>query len=450
MRSRCIQTLYECKEYFVNIKKNRWSDKVQIKKWRKEITIGTIVSLIVGLIGLYSSVTGEGLLELLKPRRMTGDFRIAVAGFVVEGSDSEINLGIDLAENVRNRLEKDIDKIDPDLVIQVWGPKEIGRIKGRTPEDRASHAENLAEKYNANIIVYGIVDTSKKIWYFSPTFYVSALNYYEAQEIMGPHELGSTLTLGHIEDFALIEVGSQLSTRIRALSQVVIGLVYISVNRYEDAINLFQEAEKIPDWPDEQGKEVLYLLIGNAAIKSSQMDMAQVNYEKALSLNPDYSRPYIGLGSVAYRRAIWLFEQTGELSDIETELIDISIQNYEKAMQVGYHPPLSDIETKVHFGFGQCYLMKWIAGQEKWRNSAEEEFKIVINDYDSGSNPRLHELAAESHARLGLIYDLSNNWTQSIKEYEQAILLLDTNPQRQQLYIKRLENLQKKSDTLQD
>jgi tetratricopeptide (TPR) repeat protein len=199
-------------------------------------------------------------------------------------------------------------------------------------------------------------------------------------------------------------------------------------------------AEDIPEWVEDQGKHVLYILLGNAAGKERQMDLAQDYFERAVNLEPDYARAYIGLGSVAYIRALEHFEQTNDPADIDNNLLDASIQNLQKALEVSNQPPLADIQTKVHFGLGQAYLARSYSGKEDRFDTAIEHFDVVILNYDDGKNPRIHELAAESHARLGLIYDLLKDPSQAGKEYAKAAELhLNYDPERSAIYSERAE-----------
>lgn len=45
-------------------------------------------------------------------------------------------------------------------------------------------------------------------------------------------------------------------------------------------------------------KKVLYIFLGNVAIKAYYVDIAEAAYQEALAINPDYSRAYAGLASV--------------------------------------------------------------------------------------------------------------------------------------------------------
>jgi tetratricopeptide (TPR) repeat protein len=102
-----------------------------------------------------------------------------------------------------------------------------------------------------------------------------------------------------------------LSARASALSLIAIGMAYQSVDNYEQALQFFQRAEETPGWLDSAGKEVIYLLLGNAYArqaslqKSAQpLEAAAQAYEKALALNSQYARAQVGLASVICLQAL--------------------------------------------------------------------------------------------------------------------------------------------------
>ena len=75
---------------------------------------------------------------------------------------------------------------------------------------------------------------------------------------------------------------------------------------------------------------------------------------------------------------------------------------------------------------------------------AIQEFEAVLADFDDGKNPRVREMAAESHARLGLIYALSESLEPAADHYEEAASLLFDHVEQQQLYEKRAAELRTK------
>lgn len=397
------------------------------------------------VLALFTAIllSGYFLWQVFFPEKMTGDFRVAVADFAIIGNPPDANAGTELAEGVYLKLNESLSEINKDFTVTVWSPDKVGKVEGDTPEDRALSAEKIAERIGADVLIYGLIDMTKPVWIITPEFYIASDNFYEAEEITGQHQIGEPfLLIGQDEIARRIELTSKFDIRARAMSIITIGLAYYSLRDYSRAFEVFQTAENIPEWDDSQGKEVLYVLAGNSAAKAKKYDIAIIYLNKALTVNPDYGRPLLSLGNVYYLQSLVPFDKTKNIDDIDLGLIGRAIETYNQALQAKDLPALSDVPTKVHFGLGQCYLMQVYAGEKTFLNEAVDEFQLVIQEYGNGNNPRLRELAAEAHARLGLIYDLSGYSVDAVREYEQAASLLFDNPDRQQQYHDRAAKIE--------
>ncbi len=401
------------------------------------------------LIGLVVIIAALVLYLLLSPReqaRMTGDFRVAVAGFVETGHSGDPELGKELADGVYLRLQQWWQEQDTGFIVTVWGPERVGAVQGADREEQARSAERLASDIGADMLVYGTIDTSQATWQVAPEFYVSAENFHEAQEIVGQHELGRPFPLSGQGNIASrIELSDRLAARTRILSQITLGLAYFSVQRFDRALEAFQAAETVTGWDEQAGQQVLYLLLGNSAAKMGDLDRGEAYLRQALALDPEYARPLVTLAGIQYLRALKPFGQTNNPSDVDASLLDQAEATYWQASRASHQPALSDIPTKVHFGLGQCELMRAYSGHGGSYETAAEEFRAVIAAYGDGTNPRLRELAAESHARLGLIHDLSGHPDEAAEEYQAAAALLEDNPTRQALYTNRMQELRSRS-----
>lgn len=398
--------------------------------------------LLVSLLIIILAIGGYFLWKKLHPEKMTGDFRIAVADFAITGDSSNASAGTELADGVYLKLNESLSEINKDFTITIWSPDKVGKIEGNTPEERAKSAEVIAKNIGADVLVYGFIDMSKPVWKIIPEFYVASQNFYEAEEITGQYQIGEAFSLVGQESVARrIEMSNKYEIRTQAISKITIGLAYFSLRDYQNALKSFQSAENISGWNESQGKEVLYLLAGNAAMKVKNFDLSVTELNKAISIDPNYGRPLITLGGVYYLQALEPFDKTKKPADIDQKLLNKAIEKYKQALKAKHQPALSDISAKVHFGLGQCFLMQSYGGEKTPLVNAVNEFKIVVADYGDGKNPRIRELAAEAHARLGLIYNLSGYSNDAIQEYQLAAKLLFDNPERQKQYQKRAQEL---------
>ena len=374
-----------------------------------------------------------------QPERMVGNLRIAVATFAEAEQPRKSKLGEQFAQEIYLRLQQTFAELKPDFTVTVWGPSQVGLVKGATAEQRASMAAQTAERIGANIIVYGSIEALDTSWQLIPEFYVTAENFYQAEEVTGQYQLGTPFEVSDLENPAdRIEFSGELTARTQALSYITIGLGYYARRDFEKALANFQTAEAIAEWEDEEGREVLHILNGNASIKLDQLDEAQEYYQQAIDLDPEYGRGYIGLANVYYQFALQPFEKTKNPDDTDVGLLDLAVVTYQKALQAENQPPLSDIISKAHFGLGQVYFMYVYVGQDEAFNLAINEFQAVIENYADGANPRIHEIAAESHARLALIYELSGYTQLAIDEYNLAVSLMNDNPTRRAQYEQRI------------
>lgn len=432
--------------------------RLSLELW---VGFGSIALLIVGVILIIYPLLNPQL-----PSSMTGDFRIAVARFAEKEHTGASEIAIELAEGVYLRLEQTFGELDLGFTVTVWGPNRIDAVEGQDEESRAKSASQIAESIGADMLVYGVIDKTGEVWQVTPEFYVSAEDFYQAQEITGQHALGAAFSIstqGGVAD--RIKVSDEWESRVRVLSGITVGLAYYSVRDFEHALTTFQSTESIEGWKDDKGKQVLYLLTGNTAGKtaalkyqeaveqsnilnldqisklSEDLKLAENYYQKSLALDAEYARAYIGLGSVYYLQALIPFVESLEPVNIDFGKMDLSIATYKRALEATHQPPLADISTKVHFGLGQCYLVQVYAEGEGDLAPAIAEFQAVVDVYGGGANPRVRELAAESHARLARIYILGNHPDWAIKEYQMAISLLHDDPDRQSLYEQALQKL---------
>lgn len=406
------------------ILKNFLSEKV-FKRLGLEQRAGfaLLAVLIVGVgLGLYFA------LRLRQPTQMAGDFRIAVAGFAEKGKSRKSELGMQIAQDVYVHLEENFADMALDFRVTIWGPDQVGRIGGKDRDERAKAAEQIAESIGADIVVYGSVDTTNTLWQINPEFYVAIENFYEAEEVVGQYEIGAPFTvIGGSDARTRLEVNDNLAPRIEVLSRITAGLARYAFHHFELALETFKAAEAVEGIEEETGiKQVLYLLVGNAAGKSDDLKTSERYYLQAQELDPDYARVYAGLGNVRYVQAVDAYAEG--MIETALTLLEESVSYYQRALSAPIRPALSDIESKVHFGLGRAYLMQAIISEGDMGRAAQE-LAWVVAEYDQNHAERLRERAAEAHKLLGLIYRLNGRDEQSIAEYEQAIALIQDIPQ---------------------
>lgn len=336
---------------------------------------------------------------------MQGNFNIAVAEFAAVGPGGKTVSSPDalaLAGAVHARLGDELSTITREgFMLELRSPAETGPLEGDTPAQRAAAAAELASRIRADIVVYGTLELGDRSL-FRPEFFVSQAKLGGAEELFGQYELGSLVEAsGDITRNPVVQrdVRDQVLGRTRALAEFILGLSYLAVSQPGPALDHFEAARRAPGWDDRDGKEVLYLLLGNAAAKLGDMDEAQRAYDQALALEPEYARARLGQADLLFQRS---------RADCTAPAVDPaglrrSLVAFETALEAKVRPALSDISLKASFGRGRAYLcLSQAEVEDRWAE-AEQAFEQVVDAYLDG-NDRLRELAAESYANLGLVH----------------------------------------------
>lgn len=427
------------------------------------------------------------LWQQVRPDQMRGDFNIAVAPFQVVGAEAEI--GEDVANSIYGRLAGNFEDVGSPIV-SVWGPGEpvlnpVPVIKGHSDEERDALAAQFADKINADIVVYGMIEKTGTEWNVSPKFYVSPNNFENASEILGPYDLGEPFGLTEGNRRALrITAGDALTPRSEFLTEVAIGLTYYSIANYERAAEVFLDV--LPDTDraitDDESLRLVYLLLGNTSLKialqefgkftpgageangkvienmNQDLEEAESYFSQSATIDPEYARAYLGLGDIAYLQST---NCSGQTCTIIVEPLEESISFYEKALLSANAPVAAVPNAKANFGLGQVFFRKSLVLGDATFAEAINHFNAVITEYNAGQSPRSRDIAAESEARLGLIACMQGDYDQALQAYQTAIQIyeddslptanhlftLDVRNQRIEIYEQRIAQIESGANT---
>jgi tetratricopeptide (TPR) repeat protein len=387
---------------------------------------------------------GVGLYFGLRPKQkevMTGEFRIAIASFLEQGSGLPDKAGYTIGDGIQIRLSDDLREITVGPKVEIWGPDRIGVISGKTPEERTMNAARLAKEIQAFMVIYGVVETDGNEMRVVPEFYLDTQGFSEGSEIIGQYELGSSFLVPGANNPAwTYEFNKAMAARSDVISSLATGLSYYAINDFKSALETFQRIEKLGQWGDNDGKKVLYALLGFSAGKLGDFDLTEKMLKQSLAIDPEYARPYIGLANVAYMRALVPFQKSLKPADIDFALVEVCDAYLEKARQAKNKPPLAEVEAKIHFSQGQCSWLRTYSGHSDSYEPAVLEFQAVLSAYADGQNPRVQELAGEAYARLAVIDRLTGDAASARINYQKAAETLKTiSPERASLYQKRAD-----------
>ena len=375
---------------------------------------------------LYNEV-----LPSFQPELMGGEFNVAVAEMTVVDEDGKTLRSKDgeaVSEFLYTRLDAGFDELNlEDIRYEVWGPEQTGKVKGDTLEARSQAAQSLAEAINAHVIVYGVITTGDSAQ-FSPEFFVDYKGFEQVEDITGDHEMGSAMRITLPFELTQMQVieNPALSARANALSLITIGLAFLSVDDAEKALDYFQQAESLDGWFKTAGKEIIYLLIGNAygrqaSIEKSETYLASAreNYATALDIDPTYGRAKIGQAAVLYLISLG-DPYDASFESIDLEMLDQAEALFQESSKMEGSPASANVQTKSALGLGQVYFVKSQILGEDWIERANDEFAKVIEDYESGDE-RIGETASHAYARIGLIAWLNGDLESAVEFYGKAI-----------------------------
>jgi tetratricopeptide (TPR) repeat protein len=369
-------------------------------------------------------------------------FNIAFAGFSADANANIPAADVEvLTQAFHNDLKIRIDEVQSELPLTVglWSPQQLEPINGVDEEARAANAAALVERLKnqhnvrADIVIYGVLREQNGQVAVVPEFFI-ADTWPEISEVFGRFELAEALYAPNISQTRALS--GELSARSQILTYIIQGITQLILHQYEEARRTFDLALRISG--EGEGSELIYVLLGNTSLSAynritsggtaqelrqrpTVLAEAEADFEEAIRVNRDYSRAYIGLGSVRY---LTLFDTAGQNWDsIAPAAINDVETTYQQALEAHDRPESADITTKVALGLGQVELLRALQGNPQAADQARTYFGQVIDDYGDGQNVRVLELAAEANSRLGLLSAQDGNYEQARTYYNEAISL---------------------------
>lgn len=253
---------------------------------------------------------------LFVPARMDAEstLKIAVADIGVLDAAGAVHPSPDAALAagwITSALEAAVKQEGPDSRITVWHSglpltqmrARLAAPAGRTPQERASAAEALAERVDADVVVYAHLAEDSDGANLVSEFYVSERVRPEANETLGQYTFGDPLALPadltKADSLVREALARRVSERATALFRLLLGLREDLLGEHEAALTLLQRTEaELTKWSERgEGKETLYYFMAREAGFLERYGEAQAYAAKAIALNPEYTRAHIVLGS---------------------------------------------------------------------------------------------------------------------------------------------------------
>jgi tetratricopeptide (TPR) repeat protein len=391
---------------------------------RLRLAIAGAVAVVAVLVIGGLLLLARGQLDRTRAPASDGVVKFAVVDFGQVDDRGQIvpwDDGARLSESVYLRLRDELQAI-PVLqgLVQV-DRQSIRSLQGRQNEARTEAARQLARQLGAQLLIYGNLERRGGQDLFVPEFQVTALA--GAEELVGPFQLGTPIPTPH--SAAGIGTLPVLGEALRARSEVItlfsIGLTYLLVKNPAQAVAYFERARDVPGWTESTGREVIYLFLGSAYRSrggDGDSERAYEAYQMATTINPEYSRAYLGLGNIHYDRFV-------RSSRTDFTELDLAQESYERARTARIQPVGAQVDVKARMSLANLFLTRAQYDQGDYFPRAQQEFQQVVAEYEAGDS-ELQPFAANAYLGLGVIQERwAGDFLQARRFYEKSYALAE-------------------------
>ncbi len=325
-----------------------------------------LVAIAVVVLGIAGSLAWPMLEPLWNVWPMTGNFNIAVADIGVIQPDGAMRtsafgeqISAELYHSLDDAYTKALEAGTFDRNVLIWHDSlgradgkniALSRIEGATPEARMANAAKLAQRIQAQMVVFGyLTDATNPESLELEFYYDGQTRAGEPSALWGGYEFGAPIqpavSYADNPDGASLTMAEELAPRSRALLWMTQALSYALANLPEKGLAILQQAEPTADgWGPGEGKELFHLVLGELAQKSREFDVAIAALEEALAIDPEYIPALIVLGGTYYDRAQLFPYRT---QSVPAGLEDcISLENIENSAK-DLDAAIADTETAI-------------------------------------------------------------------------------------------------------
>jgi tetratricopeptide (TPR) repeat protein/energy-coupling factor transporter ATP-binding protein EcfA2 len=369
----------------------------------------------LAIVLVFSLLSYSGILfNFRTPAKMEGIYNIAVAEIGLIGQQGEFlpaqqDAGKRLSEWLAGYLEEELAS-DPNIWIWVDGTQlrrlnvSIGRVDPSGEEPETEPASAIASRLNANMIVYGSIDSRQNPARLVLEFWLTPQDYSSFEEVQGRYQVAVPINIVDISNPGL-EAQPELRRQAAALARIAIGLTHAQLGSTRDALDAFLLAADLSPTSEIVqfflGREYLFLADREAHLEEDHELSAEQAFRRSIQLNPDYARGYVGVAGVYFRRSQRLFLETGSghadfvnsaAAEDALSLVEEALHNYQTVLDLNpskldYGVPVDGI---ARLGMGQSYRIKGAVFQalgdldqaERYYNLAVVELQPLIDLFE--------------------------------------------------------------------
>lgn len=393
--------------------------------------------------------------NLFAPRIMPdGIFNIAVAEFGEMDAKGEIHAseaGKNLSGWAANYLRDELKKEDSNLVV--W-PRQDDNLLTRTgvPLVTPNTAEKTAAEMNADLLLYGYIDTRTKPAQLVLNFWITPQNTFKFEDIQGNTQIGQIIRIVDLNKPG-IAVQSELKNQSIAIAFIAMGLAQEQLGQAQDALTAFLKAEKgVPQSKEVKffiGREYLFLSDSQPdQQKKTYWQNAENSLRQAVAFDDQYARAYIGLGSLYMKRSASLMNAALDANqpiDAQTaQQVEQAIQTYQKVLDLKpdsekYGFPVADI---ARLALGNAYRLRsgvfyYQGDQASAQLSIEQAIQMIetvrpvfeesTHQHESYRRylTQTYEHLGEVYQWQGYIYEFVPNRLKALDSYKNSLKYYD-------------------------
>jgi tetratricopeptide (TPR) repeat protein len=415
----------------------------RLKRSRQyQVILGSTAGLLV--IGLTFVLWFNGFFA---PRQMSGIFNVAVADvgeFDSDGQLSRSQTGKQVSQWAVNYLRETLGD-DPN--VEIWPIKGGGLDRTRIGLVTPSSAGGIATDINANLIYYGHIETGDLPTELILGFYIAPQFEYNFEDIQGSYSPGQPIRVADLDNPGP-SVQPELEKQSNLIAWLALGLTQVQLGESEQALRAFNRAAEVdPRSAVVQffiGRENLFLADRHADQSVTYRQAAEDAFQKAIELDDQYARAYIGLGSVYINYAGDLIDtalSTGQAVDPQaSEWLDKAIETYQRVSSLNpdtsvYGNPVADV---ARMALGNAYRLQGViailqddspAALQSFEQAfatlddARASFEISTQNNESHRRylTQVHEHLGETYQWQGYAFELAFEYSAAEQAYKQAL-----------------------------
>jgi tetratricopeptide (TPR) repeat protein len=375
------------------------------RAWKGYLAVLAVVAALFGGMDAARRIHGMLFPAELPAVHMAGDINVAITDFLGAASDGQEAGGVAtaFAESMEQQLVHALSAPGDQPTVEVRGPADVGRLRGDSPAELAEAARGLAAELSAHVVVDGQLTTSDDGTALRLYLYIAPALLPNAEELVGSYELGQVAEVaGDVatDPVLRMELREEALGRVDALVTLITALAYYRQDNFEEAHGHLDRVAAHGGAALPDGGALLQLMQGNVALKSGRHVEAEAHYLDALDVAPGYGRAYVGLAETSFLTSNG--DGTCSPGHVDAAGVEEAVERYRLARDAPVQPLVSDVASKTEFGLGRSLWCLSRSGLADHWDEAEDHYMNVIDEYESG-NDRIRELAAESHAGLGLL-----------------------------------------------